>query len=108
MLSMDLPGFTVIGTETTSNNTVIVTIEAQGDDRKCPSCGYESRSVHSTYIRQVRDLPSFGRPVRLRALVRRFRCKNQGCSRMTFSEALAGLAVAKAQRTERMTSALQS
>lgn len=107
MLSMNFLGFKVIGTET-SGNTICVTLESRDDISQCPSCGYDSRSVHSTCLRQVRDLPSLGRPVWIRAVVRRFRCKDQGCSRKTSSEPLVGLAVAKAQRTQRMTAALQS
>jgi len=104
---MDFPGFKVVGSEILGNSAC-VTIEAQTDTCTCPVCGYESRNVHSTYVRHVRDLPSFGRPIMIRALVRRFRCKDRRCSRKTFGEPLAGLAVAKAQRTQRMTTALQA
>jgi transposase len=107
MLTMDFHGFKVIGTET-SGNTCYVTIAAQVDVSLCPNCGYASSQVHSTYVRHLRDLPVLGRPVRLRALVRRFRCRVQGCGRKTFSEPLGGLAEAHAQRTQRVTSTLQS
>lgn len=107
LITMDLPGFNIIATEST-DNTVCVTLSAQVNRRQCPSCGHKSSQVHSTYVRRVRDLPISGRPVLLQALVRRFRCKLQACTRKTFSEPLEGLAQAKAQRTQRVTSILES
>lgn len=107
MLPMDFAGFRVVAAETFAD-TAYVMIQAKGETCRCPSCGCESRSVHSTYIRQLRDLPNLGRPVRVRALIRRFRCRNRGCPRQTFSEPLSGLAEARAQRTQRLTSVLQT
>jgi hypothetical protein len=47
MLTMDFPGFTVTGTETTGKTTC-VTIQAQADEGLCPACGHASKAVHST------------------------------------------------------------
>lgn len=107
MLQTAFPGFRLITAETLGE-TVQVTIEPECETRHCPYCGYESKSVHSTYIRRLRDLSSLGRPVRVLALARRFRCRNTECPRQTFSEPLSGLAEARAQRTLRMTAVLQS
>jgi transposase len=52
----------------------------------CPTCGTTSGYVHDRYIRQPRDLPWRGRRVRLRLIVRRFRCLNDACPRRTFAE----------------------
>lgn len=64
--------------------------------------------MHSTYVRQLRDLPILGKPVELQALVRRFRCRNSDCARITFSESLGWLAKRYAQRTDRVTDVLRS
>jgi len=53
---------------------------------RCPTCGTASQYVHDRYIRQPRDLPWRGRRVRLRLIVRRFRCLNDACRRRTFAE----------------------
>lgn len=87
MLTMDFPGFRVIGVETT-DNTICVTIEGEGDRKPCPQCGHETAHEHCRYARRPRDLPIQGRPVRLRAIIRRFRCKNRACSKKTFAESL--------------------
>jgi transposase len=73
-----------------------------------PDCGRQSTAVHSTYVRQLRDLPILGKPVELQALVRRFRCRNSDCARITFSESLGWLAKRYAQRTDRVTDVLRS
>jgi transposase len=52
----------------------------------CPTCGTASGYVHDRYTRQPRDLPWRGRRVRLRLIVRRFRCLNDACRRRTFAE----------------------
>jgi len=52
----------------------------------CPTCGTASQYVHDRYTRQPRDLPWRGRRVRLRLIVRRFRCLNDACRRRTFAE----------------------
>lgn len=107
MLAMDFPGFRAIGVQT-STDVVEVILESTSEAGLCPSCGAESTHLHSRYVRTLRDLPMFGRPVRLKVLVRRFRCRVQDCRRTTFSEPMGGLAKPHAQRTLRFTGALQS
>lgn len=53
---------------------------------KCPLCEAASRRIHSRYARQVADLPSVGRKVRLRVITRRFFCEVPHCRRRIFSE----------------------
>ena len=59
-----------------NKDTGAVTIEAcsRRHSAKCPACGASSRSVHSSYVRKVADLPISGRRVTIRLLTRRFRC----------------------------------
>src|SRR5207244_3259799 len=72
----------------------------------CPACGTPSMHVHSYYTRSPRDLPISGRAVRLELHVRRFRCREAACSRVTFAERLPALLASTAQRTVRLNTAL--
>ena len=57
----------------------------------CPACGTWSSRVHSSYVRQVRDLPLGGRPVLIHLAIRRFLCKNAACKKVTFAGQADGL-----------------
>ena len=63
----------------------------------CPACGQASDRVHSRYVRELRDLPACGRPVRVRLALRRFFCRVADCPRRTFAEQVAG-ATARCRR----------
>jgi len=52
----------------------------------CPLCGRVTRRVHSRYERCLADLPAHGRRVRIRLVVRRFRCRESRCPRKIFAE----------------------
>jgi hypothetical protein len=67
-------------------NTLIVTARSDAAGAFCPLCGVVSHRVQSHYVRQPSDLPCAGRRVRLRILVRRFRCGVVGCLREVFAE----------------------
>jgi transposase len=81
---------------------LVVSVVGNATRQPCPNCGYESKQWHSTYVRALRNLPVQGRCVRIRLIVRRWRCLNRACSRKTFSQAFGGFAKRYAQRTERM------
>ena len=53
---------------------------------ECPLYGARSRRIHSRYHRQVADLPSAGKQVRLRVITRRFVCEVPHCRRRIFAE----------------------
>ena len=74
-----------------------------GNAGKCPDCGQSSDRMHSSYERRLLDLPSQGRAVQMRVMVRRFRCADPNCRRRIFAEPL-GDAVAgrSARRTARL------
>jgi zinc-finger of transposase IS204/IS1001/IS1096/IS1165 len=57
----------------------------------CPACGTWSSRVHGSYVRLVRDLPLGGRPVLIHLTVRRFRCPNPACTKVTFAGQAKGL-----------------
>ncbi len=84
---------------------VVVAARAGRKGARCPSCGSISYSVHSTYTRFPRDLPSLGRAVRLELQVRRFYYRNDECAQRTFAERLPGLLTSRARRTNRLTKA---
>ena len=70
---------------------VVVGARAAAATGLCPACGAASARVHSRYSRVLVDLPSCGRPVRVRLSVRRFRCANPACERRTFAEQVPGV-----------------
>lgn len=74
----------------------------------CPDCHQESTRVHSWYIRQPRDVPMSTYAVRLDLRIRRFFCATPSCGRTTFAEQVPALLPAFAQRTSRLTQALQT
>jgi hypothetical protein len=61
-----------------------------------------SRRIHSRYTRQVADLPSAGRKVRLRVITRRFVCEFRHCRRQIFAERFGGSLPVRARRTARL------
>ena len=69
----------------------------------CPTCGQRSDSIQSRYQRLLSDLPSQGKPVRIKVLARRFRCLMADCRRRIFVERL-DTAVTRpfARRTSRL------
>lgn len=72
----------------------------------CPFCREISNSLHSHYIRQLADLPWHGVAVRLELHTRKFRCRNELCSRKVFCERLSKVAAVYARKTVRLHSAM--
>ena len=68
---------------------------------RCPACSSSRVSYHSRYDRRLRDLPWQGRPVQLRLRTRRFRCRNDACTRKIFAECVPGVASARARESRR-------
>jgi transposase len=68
----------------------------------CPSCGTQSNSCHSSYVRTLRDLPAQGTPVQVQARLTRWRCRNDQCDRQIFAKRLPRLAAPYARRTARL------
>jgi len=54
----------------------------------CPLCGTPAERSHSSYTRQITDLPSGGKRLRLRVLVRKCFCDVRTCARKIFAERL--------------------
>jgi transposase len=66
---------------------------------RCPSCGSVSSRVHGGYARVVADGAAGGRPVLIVLAVRRFRCADRSCARVTFAEQAEGLTVRYRRRS---------
>ncbi len=82
---------------------LVVTARGAAATASCPACGVTSSRVQSHYIRQPTDLPCAGHRVRLRLLVRRFRCGVEGCPCQVFAERFGTMVLAeRARRTGRL------
>lgn len=66
----------------------------------CPLCENSSNKIHSSYYRQLADLPWGGIMVKVILKTHKFFCQNTNCLRKIFSHRLEGLS-AYARRTER-------
>jgi transposase len=69
---------------------------------ECPACHRQSPRIHSSYQRQLHDLPWQGRPVIILVAARRFYCVNGDCLRLTFAERLADVVPTSGRRTARL------
>jgi len=86
-----------------SEGALVVTARSNARTALCPLCGAASVRVQSHYLRQPSDLPCAGRCVRLRLLVRRFRCGVPDCPRQVFAERFGTTVLAeRARRTGRL------
>jgi len=82
---------------------IIAIARSRDGTAACPSCGHRSGRVHSRYERRLADLPAHGRRVRIRLVVRRFRCRVPGCARKIFAERFGDAVVQPfARRTARL------
>lgn len=86
-----------------SANAVLITAMSVTSNNVCPNCGQPSTRVHSYYQRQPADLPISAKTVKIHLTVRRFRCLNDRCPKVTFSERTAKFLPVYARRTNRLT-----
>ena len=86
-----------------AGEAIVVVARASALMAACPVCSRPSRRIHSRYVRQVSDLPSSGREVRLHVVTRRFVCTTPHCRRRIFAERFGdGLLAARSRRTARL------
>jgi transposase len=67
---------------------LVITIVATHPTSCCPLCSEVSPSIHSHYLRSLRDAPCAGRRVQLVLTMRKFYCRNPLCERKIFTERL--------------------
>lgn len=84
-----------------------VTVHSEAAGANCPRCGGRSEAFHSSYERNLGDLPIAGRQAVIDLQVRRFRCYEPDCPRKTFVEQVPILAERYAHRTRRLRSLLE-
>jgi transposase len=82
---LGLPGFRVLDAQVIDDELVI-NVETIPELTGCPECGVVA-TAHDRMSVEYRDLPAFGRPVRLVWDKRRFRCEEPECSACTWTEA---------------------
>ena len=82
-------------------NKVIFHIASIITELECPFCGRKTSKVHSTYQREIQDLPMQGKKVILLVDTRKMRCMNPDCSHKTFSEKHP-FVTAKSKKTNRL------
>ena len=84
-----------------------LTVRCEASGAHCPDCGVWSEAFHSSYERNLGDLPIAGRQAVIDLRVRRFRCYQPACPRKTFVEQAPVLAERYAHRTLRLRSLLE-
>ena len=90
MLFPHLRGLRVEQVEDTGE-AVVIRACCQAAQARCPSCGSVSSRVHGGYARVVADGAASGRPVLVVLSVRRFRCLDPSCAKVTFAGQAEGL-----------------
>jgi len=81
---LGLDGFRVLEV-TEGEGELIVRVETVAEAAACDGCGRRAES-HDRVDRVFRDLPCFGRPVRLVWWKRRWRCRRSQCPSRTWTE----------------------
>src|SRR4051812_20731083 len=90
-----------------ADDAVQIDLHRTARTTRCPGCRRRSRRVHSSYTREIADLPIAGCEVVLHLRVRRFRCAASKCPRRIFAEQVPGLAARRARRSTPLLAALQ-
>ena len=97
-----IPSGLAVDSVDSGEDALVITGRSNALIALCPLYGAASDRVQSHYIRQPSDLPCAGRRVRLRLLVRRFRCVVPSCLRRVFAERFGTTVLAeRARRTGR-------
>ncbi len=65
---------------------IVFRISSKDIKLKCQYCGAVSSKVHSSYEREIQDLPLQNHKVILLVKTRKFFCSNDKCNKKTFSE----------------------
>ncbi|MCB8878067.1 transposase, partial [Acidisoma silvae] len=100
------PNICVISAERRDEGWLIV---ASGPGHgPCPSCACHSSARHSTYWRNLRDLPLQGSPVMVRLRLARLRCREPTCDQQIFAERLPGVITPLLRRTCRVVDLMQA
>ena len=69
-----------------NNNKIFINVKSKLTKCKCPKCGLESEVYHSTYIRNIQDIPMHNCETWLKVSSYEFECLNKSCEIKTFAE----------------------
>ena len=83
------------------DTVVVFHIRSRKEELACPFCSSKSMHVHSTYQREIQDLPIQDKQVVLLVDTRKFFCYNPDCPHKTFAERHP-FAAQKAKKTDRL------
>jgi transposase len=97
-----LPASLEIGQILEQSDHVVIHASSTSRTATCPACGQPSQSLHSCYARAPDDLAIAEKSVTLHLRVRRYRCRNPDCARVTFAESFPDLIATRARRTSRL------
>jgi transposase len=98
MLFPHLRGLRVGQVEDTGD-AVVIRACCRAPQARCPACGAASSRVHGGYARVVADGAAGGRPVLVALSVRRFRCLDPSCPKVTFAEQAGGVSARYRRRS---------
>ena len=98
MLFPHLRGLRILRVEDTGQ-AVAIRACCRAACARCPSCGAVSARIHGGYARVVADGAAGGRPVLIILAVRRFRCLDRSCTKVTFAEQVQDLTVRYRRRS---------
>ena len=82
-----------------AGEAVVIWACCRAAQARCPACGAVSSRVHGGYARVVADGAAGGRPVLIVLAVRRFRCPDPSCAKVTFAGQVQGLTVRYRRRS---------
>jgi transposase len=85
---------------------VVISASSRASSAFCPACGSLSSRVHGGYSRVVADGAAGGRPVLIGLQVRRFRCREPSCPKVTFAMQADGLTSRYCRRSVPLTGML--
>ena len=80
-----------VGQVEDAGDAVVIRACCRAAQARCPACGAVSSRVHGGYGRVVADGAAGGRPVLIALSVRRFRCPEPSCAKVTFAEQAGGV-----------------
>jgi transposase len=84
-------------------DALVIVARPAAESAACPTCGQWSDNIQSRYQRTLSDLPSQGKPVRIKVQARRFRCLVTDCRQRVFVERLDATVIRPfARRTSRL------
>lgn len=100
---LELPERFQLDAVTAAGQQVCCCLSLTNPESPCPCCGSPGRRVHSTYRRQLTDLPLGANTLLLNLRVRKYFCDCPDCPRQIFAERIPEVARPYARRTERLT-----